>query len=226
MRGFGTAGALIALAASMPAFGQTVTLTKDDGRPLIVGDGTELGSGLSPSDLAGNAIVAEFQRLCMPEPASAARRAANSTFALQPGEAIFAPLGKGGEARVTQWRGASALLSIWSGDDANLRGRPVAIPSRGSTTTGAYGPFRAKGEQCNLVVMVKDFATATQISDALTSAFGAPGKLVAKKSFADGHWLVSGAASTIRVNFTTPSGREGPRPVHLSAQVVEGGKGR
>jgi hypothetical protein len=224
MRG-ATLIALFVGTVAAPALGQSVTLTADDGRPLIVG-AAELGSGLATSHLGGEAIVTEFRRLCLPDPAGAPGRVDGSALGLKSNDAVFAPAGKQGEARVTRWSGPSAELSVWLEDDTNLRGRPVAIPSRGSTTTGPYGPFRAKGKQCNLVVVVKDFVTATQISDALTSAVGPPGKLVAKKTFADGYWSVPGSAPSVRINFTTPSIRDGPRPVHLSAQVVEKGSKR
>jgi hypothetical protein len=225
MRG-GVFTALIALPLSTAASAQSVTLTKDDGRPLVVGDAAELGAGLDAGAMPAQAIVSEFQRVCLPDPAGAPARIAGSTLELEDAEAVFPAAGKQQEARVSQWRGRSATLSVWTGDDANLKGRPIAIPSRGSTTTGPYGPFRAEGAQCNLVVAVNDFAVVTQLSDALTAAFGSPGKLVSKKNFADGHWLVPGAASAIRINFTTPTTHSGPHPVHLSAQVLEKGSKR
>jgi hypothetical protein len=209
----------IAAGVAAPAFAQSVTLTVDDGRALIVGGEQELGAGLGTSSLDGAAIVAEFRRLCLPDPASAAARVEGSPLQLSADEAVFPASGKQAEARVQQWRSDSATLSVWTGEDANLKGRPIAMPSRGAVTTGPYGPFRADGAQCNMVVSISDFAGVASITDALTSAFGAPGKLVAKKTFADGYWTVAEGADAVRININAPSTRSGPQPVHLSAQI-------
>lgn len=205
--------ALAAAWCASPAAAQSVTLTEGSGRPLIVGEPGELGDGLKPAGLAPQALVAEFQRLCLPDVGGAAARAAASPLSFESADAVFPASGKQREARVVQWRGPSASLSVWTGDDANLRNRPIAIDSRAYVTTGPYGPFHAAGAQCNLVVMLPDFAAATALSEALTASFGAPGKLVVKKTFADGYWQVAGAS--VRINFTAPSGSGGPQPVHL-----------
>lgn len=220
--------ALLAVAGVAPvaALAQSVTLTEDSGRPLVVGGDATLGSQLQPTTATPQAVVAEFQRLCLPDPATAATRATGSVLTPDRGDAIFPAEGKQGEARVPQWRGPSALMSVWTGEDANLRKRPIAIPSRASTTTGPYGPFRADGAQCNLVVMLPGFASATELSGALTAAFGAPGKLVAKKTFADGFWRADNGGLPVRINFTAPTTRSGPQPVHLSAQVLTKGTRR
>lgn len=213
---------LAALGASgltMPAHAQSVTLTDDSGRPLVVGGASALGSGLAgPATTNAAEIVAEFQRLCLPDPAGAGARAAASSLALAPADAVFPAEGKQPEARVAQWRGRSASLSVFTGDDAGLKKRAIAITSRAYVTTGPYGPFKAAGTQCNLVVSLPDFAAATDVSGALSAAFGTPGKLVVKKTFADGYW--SAAAGT-RINFTAPTTSGGPQPVHLSAQILE-----
>ena len=223
----GRAGlASIALALTAPAYAQSVTLTEDSGRPLLVGAADSIADGLSPSTLAPAGIVAEFQRLCLPDPAGAGQRAAGSALGLAAADAAFAAEGKRPEARVSQWRGASAILSTWSGDDAGLKGRPIAITSRGYSTTGPYGPFKAKGLQCNLVVALPDFATAKALSDELTAAFGPAAKLVVKKTFADGHWLTTADGQSVRINITAPSTRGAPQPVHLSAQILTKGTKR
>ena len=217
---------LTLLCAQTAAHAQSVTLTVDDGRALVVGGPQTLGDGLTPTTLDGSAIVSEFQRLCLPNPDGASSRVAESPFRFSPADAVFAPSGKQGEARVAQWRGPSALLSVWTGDDANLKNRPIAMPSRGAVTTGPYGPFRADGAQCNLVVALDGFSSVVAITDALTAAFGNPGKLVAKKSFADGYWLTAGTADPIRININAPTTRGGPQPVHLSAQIMKKGRKR
>ncbi len=211
--------ALIAAAFAGSANAQSVTLTVDDGRALVVGGAQSLGDGLRPTTLDGGAIVSEFRRLCLPDPAGASARVEGSPLALAAADAVFPPSGKQAEARVSQWQAESAALSVWVGDDVNLKGRPIAMPSRGAVTTGPYGPFRADGVQCNLVVAIGGFGDVVAITDALTAAFGAPAKLVAKSSFADGHWMVATGANPVRININAPSTRGGPQPVHLSAQI-------
>lgn len=218
--------ALFALAATGAAHAQSVTLTEDSGRPLLVGDAAGIADGLSPAALAPAAIVAEFRRLCLPAPATAARRVAGSSLDLAASDALFPARGKNPEAVVSQWRGPSAILSVWSGEHSGLKGLPIAITSRGYSTTGPYGPFKAEGAQCNLVVALPAFASVQALTDALNAAFGAPGKLVAKKSFADGHWTAGDAAQPIRINLTAPSVRGAPQPVHLSAQILTKGSKR
>jgi hypothetical protein len=216
------AGAALSLALAAPAAAQSVTLTEGAGRPLIVGGPSELGQGLAPATLTPQALAAEFQRLCLPDPAAAAARAAESPLALVADDAVFPATGKQQEVRVAQWRGPSATLAVSSGDAAfaaGLKGRPIVIPSRALAVTGGYGPWRADGVQCNLVVMLPDFAAATALSEALTANFGAPGKLVVKKTFADGYWQTKNTPS-LRINFNTPTTRSGPQPVHLSAQQL------
>lgn len=216
---FRSAAALVAAALAASANGQSVTLTVDDGRALVVGGTQSLGDGLRPTALDGGAIVSEFKRLCLPDPAGASARVEGSPLALSVADAVFPAAGKQSEARVSQWMADSAALSVWTGDDVNLKGRPIAMPSRGAVTTGPYGPFRGDGVQCNLVVAIEGFGGVTAITDALTAAFGAPAKLVAKNSFADGHWLVATGAEPVRININAPTTRGGPQPVHLSAQI-------
>lgn len=216
----------LTLAIATAAGAQSVTLTEGDGRPLLVGASPGIAAGLEPSALAPAALAAEFRRLCLPDPAGAGQRAAGSSLGLQSADAVFPPEGKRPEARVSQWRGPSAILSTWSGDDAGLKGRPIAITSRAYSTTGPYGPFKAQGVQCNLVVAVPDFAAAKAVSDELTRAFGAPGKLVVKNTFADGYWTTATDGGPVRINLTAPSTRGGPQPLHLSAQIVAKGSKR
>jgi hypothetical protein len=205
---------------------QTVTLTEAAGRPLIVGEGRTLGDGLTPATLAPDAIAAEFQRICLPDPAGAAARVDGGALSLRSDDGIFAAEGKFPEARVTQWSGPSARIALSSGTEDALKGRPIAITQRAYATTGPYGPFRASGAQCNLVVMVPDFAAATALVEALGTRFGTAGKLVSKKTFIDGHWMVADSAPPVRINITVPTTRNGPQPVHISAQITEKGSKR
>lgn len=214
------AAAALGLGIAQGAYAQSVTLTVKDGRALVVGGETLLGANLAATDLDGAAIVAEFGRLCA-DPATVGDRIAASSLGLSEAEAVFPPEGKQGEARVKQWRSAAAAVSAWTGDDANLKNRPIAMPSRGAVTTGPYGPFRAAGKQCNLVFGVRDFSSVTSIIEALRTTYGEPGKLVVKNTFADGYWAVSAGDASARVNLNTPTTRNGPQPVHLSMQLVE-----
>ena len=202
------------------ASAQSVTLTVKDGRALVVGGETLLGANLAATDLDGAAIVAEFGRLCA-DPATVGDRVAASPLGLSDADAVFPAEGKQGEARVKQWRGPAAAVSAWTGDDANLKNRAIAMPSRGAVATGPYGPFRASGKQCNLVFSVRDFASVAPLIEALRATYGEPGKLVAKNTFADGYWAASPGGAPARVNLNAPTTRNGPQPVHLSMQWIE-----
>lgn len=208
--GFGVAQVVLA---------QSVTLTVKDGRALVVGGTQTLGSDLAATDLDAAAIVAEFGRLCL-DPATVGDRVAASPFGLSGADAVFPAEGKQGEARVKQWRGPAAAVSAWAGDDANLKNRAIAMPSRGAVTTGPYGPFRAFGTQCNLVFGVRDFTSVAPLVEALRTTYGEPGKLVVKNTFADGFWTVGTGGVSARVNLNAPTTRSGPQPVHLSMQMV------
>ena len=204
-----------------PARAQTLVLTKDDGRPLVVGNGGLQADLTTPvTDVA--ASVAMFRQACLPDPAGAAARIEAMPAGLTRADVVLPPEGKQAEVRVPHYLGTGMSLTAWNGDENGLKGRAIAIPSRGSATTGPYGPFRATGAQCNMVLLLPDFAAVAQVSDALAAALGTPVKLVAKSSFADGYWL----AGTTRINFTAPTVRAGPQPVHLSAQAINEGKTR
>ena len=197
------------------ATAQTATFTVKDGRALVLGGETELGGALSPTDMDAVALVDAFDKICLPDPASAASRAAGSSLLLQPSEALLMAEGKLPEVRVPVWTSPDATLTLWDGQDTAWKGRAIAMPSRGATTTGPYGPFKASGVQCNLVVKVTDFAAAKAVTDALGAKYGEPGKLVLKNNFADGYWQ----AGDVRVNVNVPIVRQGPQPIHISAQV-------
>lgn len=204
------------LAAPLAVNAQAVTFTVKDGRALLVGGETELGTALSSTNLDAANLVEAFDELCLPDPGGAGSRAGVSTFGLSPSETILPAAGKTGEARIEQWRSKSATLTVWTGDEANLKGRSIAMPSRATTTTGSYGPFKAFGTQCNLVTKVADFAAAKSVTEALTARYGAPAKLVVKNTFADGYWV----AGNMRINVNVPTIRAGAQPLHLSAQAL------
>lgn len=214
-----TIAIVLSVVVAGAANAQSVTLTEEDGRPITIGTPATYGSQLRPSELSSQAIVDEFQRICLPDPAGAATRIDGSIFDLEGDDAVFAPEGRRGEARISQWRGSSAVIAIWAGEDANLRGLPIAINQRAYSTTSRYGPFSAAGTQCNLVIALPNFAAASELADRLSSEFGEPGQLVVRRTFADGHWTVATDPS-LRINFTAPTSRAGPQPVHLSAQTI------
>ncbi|MGC1470083.1 MAG: hypothetical protein WA793_11945 [Sphingorhabdus sp.] len=204
------------LASYSPLLAQSATLTVKDGRALVIGGETELAQGLDTTDLSPAKVVDEFTRLCMPEPQNAGSRVDASPFKFVRDDTIFPALGKTGEARIERWAGKGAALFMWAGDETGLKGRPIAMPSRGATTTGPYGPFKAFGAQCNLVINLPDFAAAAVVTELLTVKLGAPRKLVVKNTFADGHWI----AGDLRVNVNVPSETQYPQPIHLSVQSI------
>jgi hypothetical protein len=204
---------------SSPLLAQSITLTEGRGRPITIGYSSQLAEGLIPTSIAPQTLVDEFKRLCLPDPSGASKRFETSPLMLQLDEVVLPQDGKRGELRVPRWRGQSAELTIWMNDDSNLKGRPIKIDERAYQVTGSYGPFNAKGEQCNLVIAVASFANVVQLSESLTAAFGPLGKLVVKKTFADAHWQI-GVTS---INFTAPTTRNGPQPIHLSVQIAQKG---
>jgi len=209
----------ILLAAHAPVFSQSATLTVKDGRPLVIGGETELAQGIEQTDLTPVNVVDEFTRICTPDPKSASERIEPSLFALKRDDTLFPAFGKVVEAKIERWIGAKAALFVWTGDETGLKGRAIAMPSRGGYTIGPYGPFKAFGTQCNLVINLPDFAAAVTITELLTAKFGAPGKLVVKKTFADGYWT----AGDLRININVPSEKQYPQPLHLSVQLIPSG---
>lgn len=205
-----------AVAGPAVAVAQTATFTVKDGRALVLGGETELGVALSQTDLDSVALAEAFDSLCLPDPANAGGRAMDSSLGLRSAEAVIPAQGKLPETRIPVWTGQSATLTVWNAGDEAWKGRPIAMPSRAGVTTGPYGPFKAFGAQCNLVVMVADFGAAKAVADALSAKYGAPGKLVVKNTFADGFWQTG----DLRININVPTSRVGPQPIHLSAQVI------
>ena len=216
MRGFAI-GACVSICWAASALVQTVTLTEKSGRPLTVG-AFDFAWGLSPSGMTAEAVVEEFQRICLPDPLAASTRIEASPFGFLAGEAVFRETGKHGEVRIPRWQGDSANLTIWPAS-ADLKGELITIDERAYQVRGSYGPFRAEGDQCNLVVQLRSFDDAKQVGEALASAYGPKGKLVVKNTFADGHWT----DGDFRINFTTPSTKNESQPVHLSVQIVKKG---
>jgi hypothetical protein len=211
--------AVLLLIPHAPLLAQSATLTVKDGRPLVVGGETSLAEGLGVTDLTPAEVVEGFVRLCIPDPQNAGSRAKASPFSIARNDSVFSATGKVSEAKIERWAGKNAALFVWAGDEAGLKGRSIAMPSRGATTTGPYGPFKAFGNQCNLVINMSDFGVTTTLIQLLTAKLGAPGKLVVKNTFADGYWI----SGDLRVNINVPSTGGGPQPVHLSVQSIPAG---
>ncbi len=193
---------------------QTVTLTEKSGRPLTVGP-SDFARGLIPTEMSAEAVVHEFQRLCLPDPLTAGARVDSSSFGFLAGETVFPETSKHAEVRIARWQGESASLTVWPAS-ADLKGEPIRIDERAYQVQGGYGPFRAEGDQCNLVVKLRSFDEARKVGDVLASALGPKGKLVVKNTFADGHWV----DGTVKINFTSPSTKSESQPIHLSVQIV------
>jgi hypothetical protein len=157
------------LASHTPLLSQSATLTVKDGRALVIGGETELAQGIDATDLTPAKVVDEFARLCLPDPQNAGARVQPSPFSLTRDDTVFPAMGKVGEAKIERWISNQAALFVWAGDETGLKGRPIAMPSRGATTTGPYGPFKAFGAQCNLVINLPDFAAATAVTELLTA---------------------------------------------------------
>jgi hypothetical protein len=212
------AGVLAIICSGAPALAQSVTLTEKSGRPLTVGVDGSFASGLSASTMSPQAIVEEFQKLCLPDPLAAQSAANASSFGFHSSPLFFRPNGKHGVVRIAHWRSDSADLAIWSSTD-DLKDEPIVIDERAYQVKSAYGPFRAEGDQCNLVVMLTSFDEVKKVGELLAATFGPQGKLVVKNTFADGHW----AKGDVKINFTSPSIKSGSQPAHLSIQILRKG---
>ena len=204
------------LCTSAATVAQEATFTVKDGRALILGGGTELGAGLVPTNLDAANLADGFGKVCLPDPATADSRVATSGLGLSRQALTLPEQGSMGPATINVWTGPSMTITVWQGDEQNFKGRPIAMPSRAFVTTGPYGPFKALGNQCNLVTKVVDFAAAKATIEAISSKYGSAGKMVVKNTFADGYWQVG----AVRLNINVPTTRSGPQPLHISAQVL------
>lgn len=208
---------ICAVGLSAHVSAQSITLTEKNGRPLTVGENAIFADGLEVSPLSVTAIVDEFTRICLPDPSGASARAKSSVLQFRPAEVLFPALGKRPEIRIESWGAPTATLSIVPGDNPLMRGLPIVIDERAYQVSGSYGPFRADGDQCNLVLRVGSFADAKALGEALGAKFGPQGKLVIKNTFADGHWQ----SGNLRINFTAPSTQRDSQPIHLSSQLID-----
>ncbi|HEX9965011.1 MAG TPA: hypothetical protein VGB04_08505 [Allosphingosinicella sp.] len=216
--------AAAAPAAAADIHAPIVILSDEDGRGINIGLQEDAREAFEPAAYSGAQIADEFKRLCLDTafaPEAFAAAGAQSPWRLAPGTIALKPAGKipGWEQPVLQ--SGSARVSLWLGDDGALRKRPLMIRSRGALVMSGYGPYKARGKQCNLDLKLSGF-TADAFVARMNENLGAqPAKLVSKGSFADGHWLLSAAAGgTIRVTFDAVDLKKSEQLLHVVAQTV------
>lgn len=219
-----------AVAAHAQPSGEAIVILSDDrGNEASIGAMRDLREGLTPAALAGPAIVAEFKRLCLDtnfDAAAHAAAAAASSWGFARVETVLAAERNRAEARMVDFRAASAITSLWRGENGDaLRGRPYARRSRGVSFTSGVSPRDFWAPQCSLSLRVQGLTDAAALAAALEAAIGAPPtRAVLRDSFADGHWMIAaGAGPARRVSFDVVDMKRPAQLVHLTVQTLPAG---
>ena len=219
----GAAGAQVFQSAS-----DRLILTNDWGNGATIGGMEDLREDLPPADVAAADIVAEFKRLCLDtdfDAAAHAQAALGSTWGFARHEVLLPAAGKQAEFAFTDYRSASAITSLWRGENGEaLKGRAYGARSRGVIATG---PVKAKdlyAPQCNLSVATRGVNDGAPLAAALEQALGQPpAKVVLKSGFADGNWKIAGP-QTRRVSFDVVDMKKAIQLVHLTVQTLPAAK--
>jgi hypothetical protein len=207
--------------------GDRLILSNDWGNGATIGAMEDMRRDLPPADVSGPDVVAEFKRLCLDtnfDPAAHAQAALASGWGFERREVVLAPPGgKKPSFAFTDYRSASAITSLWRGENGEaLKGWGYAARSRGAVITG---PVKAKdlyAPQCNLSVATRGISDAAPLAAALEQALGQPAaKVVLKASFADGNWKIAGpSGETRRVSFDVVDMKKAIQLVHLTVQTL------
>lgn len=207
---------LLALGVAAPAVAGEAVLSDGYGRPMTVGALEDARAGWAAAEIAPDAAVALFAKLCLASADEASFVAAAEAAGLERADADLPAAGKAAAVTVTMFRGAGLMASYWAGDAASLAGRASAIRDRGVVITGPVSAKRLAPKQCNLSMRTTGLASAEPLSSALTSTSGVqPAKLVLKPGFADGNWTLAGAAPRT-LTFSAVDLKKPEQLVHLS----------
>jgi hypothetical protein len=206
--------------------GPLIILSDEDGRGMTIGAPVDSRTDYVPADLTGRQIADEFKRLCLDtnfEKAALSAAADSSELGFTMSHLALPAVKKGPAFDYELAIAPAARAGIWLGDDAGLKGRPLFIRTRGAQLTSGYGPFKARGRQCNLDLKVRGLVAADELAARLSEHVGAsPAKLVLKSSFADGHWTYSRAGVSLRVSFSVVDMDTPRQLVHVVLQEVVG----
>jgi len=210
------AGASIAAAA--PADGPIVILSDEDGRGINVGAQQDARKDFAPGNYAATDLADAFKKLCIDTAFDPSALAAASALDLAPGQISLEAEGKIPAFEQNVLQSASARVSIWTGDDAGLKKRPILIRDRGALVTSGYGPFKALGKQCNLDAKLSGLSSVDAFVARMSANLGAqPTKLTAKTSYADGYWTLPG---DVRVSFAAVDLNKSAQLLHVTAQAI------
>jgi len=204
-----------------------IILSDNYGRGISIGTQTDSRERLEPASVSGVQIADEFKRLCLDtnlDPAALVNAGAASSWGFSAVEVSLPQQGKVPAFRQSVLSSPSARASIWLGDDAGLRKRPILIRDRGALVTSGYGPFKASGNQCNLDLRASGLVTVEAFVARMSEHLGVrPTKLVAKRSFADGHWTAPTVGGPpMRVSFSAVDLTRSWQLVHIVLQAMPG----
>ena len=211
--------------------GTRIILSNDWGNGATIGGMEDMRRDFPPADVSGPEVVAEFKRLCLDtgfDPAAHAKAALASGWGFERREvALTPPGGKKPPFAFTHYRSASAITSLWRGENGEaLKGWGYAARSRGAIITG---PVKAKdlyAPQCNLSLATRGISDAAPLAAALEQALGQPAaKVVLKGSFADGHWkIATPSGEARRVTFDVVDMKKPIQLVHMTVQTLPAAK--
>lgn len=205
-------------------------LSDSDGRGTHIAASDDLREGLDPLAVSGPDIVAEFKRLCLDtgfDSAAHAQAALDSSWRFRRNEIVLKKLTKHGAFAFTDYRSASAITSLWRGENgAALDMRDRRIRMRGAILTSFTISRSLSAPQCNLSLRTSGLSDAAPLAAALEQALGQPAaKLVLKTGFADGHWKLAGPSDAgRRVSFDVVDMKKSAQLVHLSVRALPAAK--
>ncbi len=174
----------------------------------------------------GSKIAEEFHRLCVTTDfdQGAYRQEVVKEGSLFKQDSItLEAQGKRPEITFEVFRKPSVLTSLWVGENGgDLDGRFQVARSRGALVTG---PFRAKNfhaPQCNYSLRSRSLKSGQLLADTLKKLIAQEAdKLVLKKGFADGYWLLSDPnGQSARVAFSIVDMKKPTQLVHMSYQIL------
>jgi hypothetical protein len=223
------AGLLAATASPAQEYegGPLIILSDEDGRGMTIGAQVDSRTDYVPADLSGRQIADEFKRLCLDtnfDKAALSAAADTSELDFTQSRVALPATGKLPAFDYDLAAAPSARAGIWLGDDTGLKGRPILIRTRGALVASGYGPFKARGRQCNFDLKVRGLVSAEELAARISEHVGGtPAKLVLKSSFADGHWTFSRADGIpLRLSFDVVDMNKPRQLVHIVLQEVVG----
>jgi len=203
----------------------TVILSEFKGAGSTIGQLEDVRENWVPVAISGSEIADEFVRICLDEfgdQGAFDAKIAESAWKFQPKVAKFDETKKVGAIEVDYHATSFASASLWAGDPLLLKKRPYASRSRGTVMTGPVNPKYFETPQCNLDLAITGMSDATPFANKMEELLGdtLDKKIVLKKGFADGFWLVERGGKKLRVSFDAVDLKRESQLVHLTVQPV------